>query len=234
MTCELTECKFYDTSKCALCHNEFYYEGPKKRYSLKKNTQKADGRKGSNFEYANHKRNEEVLKSSLTLNSGATKKQKGDENITGIIRIMEELKTYDPMRAKGNKSFAIKREWLDKLAREAQSPDYNFEFWWLVFSYSELEGSAIDQSRTAEHPAGNVFVCVEKDVMMDMAGQLANKRLKEIKFDERLELANKKAARYEAENIALKARIEELEAKIKTLQVSDEEKELFEAIQKIA
>ena len=108
-------------SECIYCVSDgLRYTPPKKRYKLKVNNQKADGRQGSNFEYANHKRNEEMLaKSRMTINSGATAKEKGDEQISGIINVMEELKTQEPERGKGCKSFAIKRHWLNKLHVEA-------------------------------------------------------------------------------------------------------------------
>lgn len=109
----------------------------KKRYTLnRKQANKPDKRKGSSFEYNNHKNNIKILKddvtSSMTLNSGATIIEKGDEQISGIIEIMEELKTQMPDRAKGTKSFTIKREWLDKLHREALQE--NKEFWYLKFA----------------------------------------------------------------------------------------------------
>ena len=62
----------------------------------------------------------------MTLNSGATVLEKGDEQISGIINVMEELKTQMPDRAKGTKTFTIKRQWLDKLNKEAKWKIKNF------------------------------------------------------------------------------------------------------------
>ena len=48
---------------------------------------------------------------------------KGDEQIRGLISWMFESKTQEIERARGHKQFTIKREWLEKLEREA--PDEN-------------------------------------------------------------------------------------------------------------
>ena len=46
-----------------------------------------------------------------------------------------ESKTQEIERARGHKQFTIKREWLEKLEREA--PDENMEYWSLAFSFKD-------------------------------------------------------------------------------------------------
>lgn len=195
---------------CIFCSTDgLRYHEPKRRYRMKKNTQKADKRMGSSFEFANHENNKEVLETRMTLNSGATAKEKGDEQIRGSIRVMEELKTQMPDRAKGCKSFAIKRKWLDKLHREALAE--NMEFWYLKFAFNEDEGAAID------HEARSVFVVTEEDMIMSMVRTMAIDREKANLCDKKIDFYKKKSMRSEAENVALKARIEELESQVELL-----------------
>ena len=127
MSCEFgyTNCKNED-KRCDLCFNASnYVEIQTKKSTLKKkNNEKPTGRMGELFERKNHKsvKNniESVTSANMTPNSGAGS-IKGDENITGLIRIMEELKTQDPHRARGHNQFTIQRKWLDKLDREAEA-----------------------------------------------------------------------------------------------------------------
>lgn len=217
-----------DPSKCIYCVTDgMCYTPPKKRYRPKVNNQKADGRQGSNFEYANHKRNEEMLaKSRMTINSGATAKEKGDEQISGIINVMEELKTQEPERGKGCKSFAIKRLWLDKLHREALQE--NKEFWYLKFAFNEDEGASVSNE------AGNVFVVMEQNVIMDMVQTMVMDRQKAELCDARVNMYQKKSAASEAENVFLKAKIEELQAKLAAVAQQRPADKLVEELKKIA
>lgn len=217
-----------DRSKCILCVTDgLNYKEPKKRYRPKMNSQKADGRQGSNFEYANHKRNEEMLaKSRMTINSGATAKEKGDEQISGIISIMEELKTQEPERGKGCKSFAVKRLWLDKLHREALQE--NKEFWYLKFAFNEDEGASVSNE------AGNVFVVVEQDVIMSMVQTMVMDRQKAELCDARVNMYQKKSVASEAENVFLKAKVEELQAKLAAVAKQRPADKLVEELKKIA
>lgn len=216
----MTNCKWHfsdcisDESKCILCVTSgLKYVPPKQKTVLKKrNTQKPDNRKGSGFEYTNHVRNQELLSSNMTINSGATAKEKGDEQITGIIRIMEELKTQMPDRAKGTKSFTIQRGWLDKLNREAIAA--NMEFWYLKFSFSEDE---------AMHNAGSTFVITEQDIIMSMIKTMYIDRKKAKEVDAKLDLYKKKYESIEAENIFLKAKIEELKSEIEFEKINGRE-----------
>lgn len=222
--------------ECLYCVTEgLRYKPPKKRHRLKVNTQKPDGRQGSSFEYANHKRNEEMLvKTKMTLNSGATAKEKGDENILGIIRVMEELKTQEAKRGRGCKSFAVQRHWLNKLHVEALRK--NMEFWYLVFAFNEDEGAqAYDPHHFDDgNPAGNVFAVVEKGVLMDMVRTMVMDRQKAELCDGRVDMYQKKATRAEAENVFLKARIAELESQLHNAEQEVPADKLVEKINEVS
>ena len=231
----MNDCKFgyddccADPSSCFYCSNGMKYEEPKKRYKLKKKA-KADNRKGSSFEYVNHERNKAILSSKMTINSGATDKEKGDENlILGSIRVMEELKTQEATRTKGCKSFAIKREWLNKLHTEAL--ERNFDFWYLKFAFNEEEAIATRAEKFSDgNPAGNTFVVIEQDVIMSIIQRLAQSEIKRTKVDSEIEFYKKQSQAYEAENVALKAKIEELKARIKMLEPSEKTQNIEKAI----
>lgn len=221
-----------DPSKCVLCVTDgCCYTAPKKRYKLKVNNQKADGRMGSHFEAANHQRNEAMLaKTHMTLNSGATAKEKGDEQISGIINVMEELKTQEPERGKGCKSFAIKRHWLNKLHVEALKE--NKEFWYLKFAFNEDDGASV-HGFDEGNPAGNVFVTVEQDIIMSMVQTMVMDRQKAELCDARVKMYQKHAAASEAENVALKAKIEALEAKLEAVMQEHSADKLVEEAKKL-
>lgn len=232
---KMPECKFgyddciTDRSRCLYCHNGMDYKEPKRRYSLakKRNKRYPDKRKGSGFEYANHERNQAVLKSDLTLNSGATSREKGDENLViGTLRLMEELKTQEPTRARGCKSFSVKREWLNKLHREALERD--FHGWYLKFAFNEDEAAATKASVHEDNPAGNVFVILEQDILMSMVQKMAEAVQKSEELDKLKDLYQKKIRAAEAENVSLKAEIEEIRAENKLFKDSLKEKKLEE------
>lgn len=202
-------CKFDGTNKCAICFTVKQFYKPveqKKKQGLKQRAQRADKRQGSAFEAANHKRNVSGIKeteSSMTVNSGATRRQKGDENITGYVRVVEELKTQMPDRAKGTKSFTIQRSWLDKLHQE--SLQHNQEFWYLVFAFSENEGI---------NPAGDTFVISEKEMIFNMVQTMISDRRKADIAAQQLDVAMKETEMVKADNAALLAKIRYLEAKL--------------------
>lgn len=176
MSCQwnLENCHFENTYKCDHCHYEgqCYKEAKiRERKTLNRRQAKVDKRQGSYFEYKNHKYNKTLLKGNdlsinMTLNSGATPLQKGDEQIRGLINIMEELKTKTTEQAPGKKSFTIKEEWLTKLKREAN--EENFEFFYLKFSFHENDKQ--------------VYIIVEQEQIMSMVKTMyedrkENKRL---------------------------------------------------------
>lgn len=218
---------------CLFCSNGLKYKEPKKKYSFKKKQQRPDKRKGSAFEYANHERNKSVLSSKMTLNSGATNKEKGDENLViGSIKVMEELKTQEAKRGKGCKTFTIKREWLNKLHTEALQR--NFDFWYLKFAFNEDEAAGMKAEKFSEgNPAGNVFIVVEQDVIMAMVQRLAQDEIKAASIDDKLDFYKKKWLAEEAGNVHLKAENEMLKAKIKLLTENHKVNEITNELKKI-
>ena len=175
MTCQWhhNDCKNLN-NKCFLCVTDSQYYEPVeiKRYSLNKKAAKPDNRKGSNFEYKNHIKNEQLLNSTstrMTPNSGAGY-IKGDEEIVGLINIMEELKTQDKTTSRGDKTFSIKKSWLEKLHNEAM--DANKEFWYLKFSFGKDDES---------------FIISEEDMIMGMVYTMYKDRQKAIKLEQEIE-----------------------------------------------
>lgn len=205
MNCEWghDDCEF-EGSKCELCFtdSQCYKAKPQRKWGLAKHAQKADKRMGSNFEFSNHKRNNAVLKdtvSGMTLNSGATVFAKGDEQILGNIRIMEELKTKIVQKTPGVKTFTIKKSWLEKLHNEAI--DENMEFWYLKFSFLESDD--------------DVYIIVEQDTIMSMVKTMVEDR-RAIKKVEALALKDKKRRELvEADLVAAQAKIALLEEELK-------------------
>ena len=155
---------------------------------------------GSKAEMINHESNTATISTSMTPNSGAGK-VKGDEQLRGLVNIMQEVKTQDPTRARGHSQFTIKREWLDKLAEEA--PAENMDFWYLVFSFKDT-----DQQQ---------YVIIDKAQMNDMVATLVEDRKIAKGAEARINLAEKKRVAAETENLALRAKIEALEAELEIL-----------------
>lgn len=153
----------------------------------KRNYNKKSNRMGSTFEYNNHKNNkaaiDSVVNTSMTPNSGAGLSIKGDEQITGLIRIMEELKTQEVERARGHSQFTIKREWLDKLDREA--PPENMEFWYLKFAFKDTD----DKS----------YVVIDTQQIMDMVTTIVHDRKLANEADSKVEVVNKRLEYVNAE-----------------------------------
>lgn len=191
-------------AKCDLCLSEnFHYQPPKikKRPQLNKRAQKKDKRMGADFEYKNHVQNKDLLSGAatrMTPNSGASF-IKGDEQITGLVNIMEELKTKVIKQAPGKESFTIKKEWLEKLNREAR--EANQDFWYLKFSFHEHDP--------------DVYVICESDIIMNLVYTLTEDRkaVKKAKLDQ--EIAERRSNLKEAENIKLYAEIEYLKSLLK-------------------
>lgn len=205
MTCEWghTDCK-NEGLKCHLCvARDFHYDPivVKRPKPMAKRQQRTDKRMGSNFEYKNHVSNQNLLNdvsSRMTPNSGAGQ-IKGDEEIVGIINIMEELKTKVKEQAPGKHTFTIKREWLEKLHREAMA--VNKEFWYLKFSFHEHDD--------------DVYVIVEQDVIMSMVKTMVEDRKKANEADLKVDIAEKQRRVFEAENVKLHAEIDLLKAKLR-------------------
>ena len=187
--------------KCAMCFREAYYvpvkQKPKKRY-----VGKNSNRMGAKFEKENHENNQKLLASSnQTPNSGAGR-VKGDEQISGIIHIMEELKTrVKPKIARGSQTFTIHKEWLDKLTKEAQAE--NKEFWYLKFRFNETEE--------------DTYIVISQDIIMSMIKTMAEDRRKAKLAQGEIDLAKAKAELLDAENTKLRAEIHLKETELRVL-----------------
>lgn len=201
MSCEFeyTDCKNED-KRCDLCFNASNYVPmkPKSNGLRKRNTEKPTGRMGELFERNNNKavkNNINSVTTSMTPNSGAGK-VKGDQQIVGLVRIMEELKTQDPHRARGHSQFTIQRKWLDKLDREA--PVENMEFWYLKFAFCDTD----EQS----------YVVIDSAQMNDMIATIVHDRKKANEADAKIKVAETRRVLAEAESTKLFAEIEYLKA----------------------
>ena len=201
MSCEFgyIDCK-NENKRCDLCFNGQHYVAakPKSNGLRKRNTEKPTGRMGEVFERNNNKAVKNNINSvitSMTPNSGAGK-VKGDQQIVGLIRIMEELKTQDPNRARGHNQFTIQRKWLDKLDREA--PMENMEFWYLKFAFCDTD----DQS----------YVVIDSAQMNDMIATIVHDRKKANEADAKIKVAETRRMLAEAESTKLFAEIEYLKA----------------------
>ena len=199
-----TDCKFEGSNKCMSCILESQNYKPvqiKQRKGLARVQQKADKRMGSSFEYRNHKINQSVLKddvvTSMTLNSGATILQKGDEQIRGLVNIMEEDKTRVVIQAPGKKTFTIQKKWLDKLLKESEKEGMDFHY--LKFAFHEY-----DQ---------DIYVITELEQIMSWVKTLVQDRRAAKKAEYQKEIANKKVEQLRAENSALMAKLDYYEKK---------------------
>lgn len=208
MDCDKLDCKFCGTDKCLMCVNASKYSPEKKKqYGIKKNLNKQSNRMGSKAEMINHNSIDATVKASMTPNSGAGK-IKGDEQIRGLVNIMQEVKTQEVVRAKGHTQFTIKREWLDKLATEA--PAENMDFWYLVFSFKDTDSQQ--------------YVVIDKQQMNDMVATLIDDRKIAKHANAKVALADKKRIAAETENLALLAKIDALQAEIDLLKRERENK----------
>lgn len=201
MSCEFgyTDCKNKD-KRCDLCFDASNYVAlkPKSNGLRKRNTEKPTGRMGELFERNNHKavkNNIESVTTNMTPNSGAGK-VKGDQQITGMIRIMEELKTQDPNRARGHNQFTIQRKWLDKL--DAEAPVENMEFWYLKFAFCDTDS--------------NHYIVFDAGQMNDMIATIVHDRKKAKEADAKIKVADTRRMLAEAESTKLFAEVEYLKA----------------------
>lgn len=190
-----------DTCASCLIENHFYVPKKKIRPPQNKKQNRQDGRMGSKFEYSNHKKNENIIQTNMTINSGATTKEKGDEQIRGIINIMEELKTQMPNRTKGTKTFTIQRKWLDKLHSEALKED--MEFWYLKFSFDENEGASDN---------GMIYVITEQDIIMSMVKTMVTDRKKALECDKIIDTLRKKFTEEQAKANYLQSELDAIKA----------------------
>lgn len=191
--------------KCYLCSTKgLHYKQPKEiKRGLNKSAPKVTKRGGSQFEFNNNKANNNLLSgvtSRQTPNSGAGQ-IKGDEQIYGIINIMEELKEQNKLTSKGVKTFTIQKEWLEKLEREAKAE--NKEFWYLKFIFS---GNDKD-----------VYCILNSDMVMSMVYTMVEDRKSKIKYELDTDVAHKENELLKAKFLTLEKENELLKAKLKSL-----------------
>lgn len=209
---ENNDCK-NNNIQCHVCVTQgmnYLSKQNKPKSQLNKRQAKPDKRMGSGFEYKNHQNNVALLSgasSGMTLNSGATPLAKGDEQISGIISIMEELKTKITQKALGKESFTIKKEWLLKLNREAKVE--NKEFWYLKFSFLEHDE--------------DIFVITEQDIIMSMVLTMVEDRKKANRADAIVDVAEKRRQKIETDLISAQAEIALLKAELKLNKILKEE-----------
>ena len=209
MACEwgYTDCQNCDI-KCHLCFSEGqHYLAPKVKLPKRA---KQTGRAGSLFEAKNSNQNNAILLegSQLTPNSGAGV-IKGDEKIKGYMRITEELKEQNARTTRGEKTFTIHKEWLEKLKRESLAE--NQEFWYLKFVFGQE-----DVIHTKDY-----YVILENDILMSMVKTMWEDRKTAKKAQNQIDIAQKRKELVEAENIVLRTKIELLEAQLKAYSLDD-------------
>ena len=180
-------------AKCALCPDRAYFSPAKTRIK-KTYAGKKSSRMGARFEEENHAKNETAL-SRQTPNSGAGR-IKGDEQITGLVRIMEELKTHvKPRLSRGDKTFTVHKEWFQKL--DAEAPVENMEFWYLKFKFLETDPET--------------YIAINEEILMAMVATLVEDRRKAKLAQQAIDLANARADTLRAENILLEAKLREMQ-----------------------
>lgn len=215
MSCEWghSDCANLD-KKCLLCISDslHYKQIVRKQVGLRKTMKVKDtGRQGAISEVKAYNQFTNAIDNNSvqgTPNSGAGK-IKGDMQIRGIVNAMIELKTTvakNAKRAIGKESFTIKREWLDKLKREAKAE--NKEIYSLCFSFKEFD----DQ----------FYAVIEMEHLMDIIATLKQDRLAVKNVDNQIDVYKKRSALLEAENTKLTAEIDYLKAKIKSMETEVE------------
>lgn len=192
--------------KCHLCSTKgLHYKPPKEvKRGLNKTAPKITKRGGSVFEYNNNKANNNLLSgvtSRQTPNSGAGH-VKGDEQISGIINIMEELKEQNKLTSRGEKTFTIQKEWLEKLKREAIAE--NKEFWYLKFIFSGADK--------------DVYCILDSDMVMSMVYTMVEDRKSKQKAELSLDVINKENELLKAKLLTAEKENDLLKAKIKLLE----------------
>lgn len=128
-----------------------------------------------------------------------------DEQILGLVNIMQEVKTQEVIRARGHSQFTIKKEWLDKLVKEA--PAENMDFWYLVFSFKNTDEQQ--------------YVVIDKQQMNDIVATMTEDRKTAKEAQRRINLADKKRIFTETENLKLQAEIDMLKAELEVLKNDD-------------
>ena len=194
--------------RCNVCYGLSYFVPKLIKQKSQMRTEKKSNRMGARFEEENHAKNNAILAaaSSLTPNSGAGK-IKGDEQISGLVNIMEELKTnVVPKIARGSLTYTIRKEHLEKLSREAQLE--NKEFWYLKFRFLETNN--------------DTYVVIEEPVLSSMVATIVHDRSYANRSRDEVEMYRTQNRALETQLVADKAKIVALEAEIKYLKNKEE------------
>ena len=201
MTCQWghKDCQNEGTERCDTCFSDsFHYKQAiiKKPYSLKRVSRRQDKRQGSDFEEKTRKIVSDVMSDKpvvqLTINSGATTKEKGDVQIEGLVTAMIEDKTKTVVHtSRGEKTFTIRRDWMNKLLKE--SKQHNKEFHWLMFNFHQHDNE--------------IYAITEADHILSMAKTMEYDRRALKMAEKRAQIAERRKDIVEAENVKLRAEL---------------------------
>lgn len=200
-----SDCR-YEGIKCNNCYTPDSCYSPKKQEAPTKRD-KLGKRMGAKFELQNHKSNQAILStgfSMMTPNSGATNLYKGDEQIKGLVRVMEELKTGIVKQAPGKETFTIKKQWLRKLKLEATTEDQ--ELYYLKFRFNEEDEIT--------------YCIIDAEQIMSCIYTLKKDRETAQNADLKIQIAEKQRDVLAAENLLLKEKIKLLELEKEQLERS--------------
>ena len=218
MSCEWghDDCQNEGTEKCDTCFSDsFHYKKAvaKKFYRFNRRSRTKDNRQGSDFEDKTRKIVADALSDKpivqLTINSGATVREKGDVQIKGLVTAMIEDKTRTKVHmAKGSKSFTIQHEWLTKLLRESR--EKHKEFHWLLFSFYQYDN--------------DIYAITEAQEIISMVKTMETDRRAAKAAEKRIAVAERRKEYVEAENKKLIAEIELLKANKELMEFMKKEK----------
>jgi len=204
MPCEWghEDCQNEGTERCDTCFSDsFHYKQAvgRKNYRLNKRARTQDKRQGSDFESKTKKIIADTMSDKpivqLTINSGATAREKGDVQIDGLLTAMIEDKTKTVVhKARGEKTFTIRSEWLKKLLKESALHDK--EFHWLLFSFYQHDN--------------DVYAIAEAEHILSMVKTMEADRRRAKIADKKAAIAERRKEIVEAENAKLTIELEHL------------------------
>ena len=192
------DCSNENTERCDTCFSDSfnYKQEIKKFYRLNRVARKQDKRQGSDFEEKTKKIISNTMSDKpvvqLTINSGATVHEKGDVQIEGLLTAMIEDKTKTVVHtARGEKTFTIRRDWLDKLLKESRQ--YNKEFHWLLFNFYQHDNE--------------IYAITEVNHILSMVKTMESDRRAKKIAEKKADIAERRKDIIEAENTKLLAEL---------------------------
>lgn len=204
MSCEWghEDCQNEGTERCDTCFSDsFHYKQAvgRKSYHLNKRARTQDKRRGSDFEGKTKKIISDAMSDKpvvqLTINSGATAHEKGDVQIDGLLTAMIEDKTRTIVhKARGEKTFTIRSEWLKKLLKESALHDK--EFHWLLFSFYQHDE--------------DIYAITEAEHILSMVKTMEADRRRAKIAEKKTAIAERRKEIVEAENAKLTIELEHL------------------------